>query len=103
MNVLNAILELQCYKWITEEKRANISLMASGASSLLLDAGFENICNAYDVFCSMYLDGHIDKKRFLSDYSQEIIDWVEAFPDDYGEDSAYQNTLEVYKQVTNAN
>lgn len=49
MNILNAILELQCYKLIAEEKRAYISLIASGASDSVLDSAFENLCNAYDI------------------------------------------------------
>lgn len=100
-DILSAILELQCYRLIADEKRFYISLTANEASDSLLDAAFESICNAYDVFCGKYLDGHIDKFRFMSDYSQEIINWVETFSKDYEEDSDYQNTLKVYRRAIN--
>lgn len=101
--------ELQSFQMIAEEKRTYLTLISQQKNSKPQESdfehvdpskpAFENLCNAYDVFCGKYLAKDISRTRFLHDYSPEIIQWVEAFPHHYSKDSAYSNTVKAYNII----
>lgn len=105
INLNHSQIEMQCYHLLANEKRTYLFLLKYErknqieTDSAVLDVAFENLCNAYDIFCGKYLAGEVNKKRFLSDYAGEIIYWVDTFPKKYGENSHFQNTVKVCEKL----
>lgn len=72
----------------------------------IFDAAVENNLNAYEETCAKYLDGKIDKERFIRTYRREIRQLVEneSFKEkDYfdGVTSPYKAILKVYDEWEN--
>lgn len=94
--------ELQSYQAISAAKQNHMNLRLQNnidpeIYEILYDVTIEEVNNAYDIFCGKYLAGEIDKKRFLNDYSGEIINWVEHFPLLFYQDTDFKNILNAYR------
>lgn len=107
--------ELQGYQMIAEDKRTYLTLFVQQQNSIQneseftnnnseettspIDVAFEDLCNSYDIFCGKYLSGEINKKRFLRDYSGEIINWVNEYEDVYKKNNNFPNTIPAYNEI----
>ncbi len=67
----------------------------------IVDSNTEDLCNAYDLACSLYISGSLNKENFKQQYFNEIKNIIEDdnFKDKYEPyTTEYQSTKTVYEK-----
>lgn len=67
----------------------------------VINSSLEDLCNTYDLICSLYLSGSLDRETFKKQYFDEIKDIVEhpVLKDKYVQPyTKYQATATVYSK-----
>lgn len=106
-NLVSGQLALQLRDYISSVKRRmedfSIQFISDNPelAEKLFDSIIEDLCNAYDQACSLYLSNKLDKDNFKQQYLDEIKNIVEDddFKDKYKSSTTkYQATRTVYNK-----
>ena len=81
----DVIVLLELRKQVSTAIQANIQVTrdicqnpSKGSSHALLEASVEQVVNAYDTACLIYLSGGVDKELFKTSFKKEILELREG-------------------------
>ncbi len=105
-NLVSGQLALQIREDISSARRRYEDLCLQSNSNnpdiikYAINSSIEDICNMYDLACSLYISGSLNKENFKQQYFNEIKNIVEDdnFKDKYEPSTTeYQSTKTVYE------